>query len=63
MAPHENLIEQILALLKNIISKFSDTLPNNVASLIIELSNLISVNNGSDSPLPMEQSQSKKLKK
>lgn len=58
ISPPENLVDLILALLKNIISKFSDNIPNNVASQIFEISQLITNTNGSSSLRTMEQSQS-----
>lgn len=58
ISPQENLLELILALLKNIISKFSDTIPNNVAAQIFEISKLINSTNGSKDIRTVEQPQS-----
>lgn len=52
---NENLLELVFSLLNNIISKWSDHLPNNVAEQIVQLYNLLPTNNGLNDPVsPME---------
>lgn len=54
VSPNENLIELVLDIFSNLVLKFNDCLPTNVAHRIIHLANLIRPPDGSGSPPAVE---------
>lgn len=55
VTPNDNLLELILELLTNIMGKWNDVLPSNVADKLADLFNIINNKNGSNSVSTMEQ--------
>lgn len=54
ISSNDNLIELLLSIIINMISKFSDSIPPNVAHLLSHLSTIIKPNNGPESPSTVE---------